>query len=115
MAADTLAFRSAPRVSAKFPVIFAGAPFVGEGKLANLSLTGCAVTCDRTVLNGSYIKLRLLLPQPIGSLHVELGRIRWVRNDSFGVEFIRLPMAGPQPLDRDGWARLRGELATTMR
>jgi hypothetical protein len=115
MAADTLTFRSAPRVSAKFPVIFAGAPFVGEGKLANLSLTGCAVTCDRTVLNGSYIKLRLLLPQPIGSLHVELGRIRWVRNDSFGVEFIRLPTIARQPLGPAGRARLNGELEASSK
>ncbi len=83
---------------------------MGEGTLANLSLTGCSVTCDRTVLRGSYIKLSVLLPNPAGSLLVELGRIRWVRAQSFGVEFIRLPTIARQRLDRAGWKQLSSML-----
>lgn len=98
--------RSSPRFRAIYPVIFGGAPFVGEGTLADLSLTGCSVTCDRTVLSGSYIKLSVLIPAPTHSLFVELGRVRWVRDRSFGVEFIRLPTTARHRLDREGWNRL---------
>lgn len=105
-----LTIRISHRFAASYPVIFAGAPFVGEGRLADLSLTGCSVTSNRTVLSGSYIKLSVLLPMPASSLLVELGRVRWVRDHSFGVEFIRLPTVARQPLDRAGWERLTLEL-----
>jgi hypothetical protein len=83
--------RSSDRFAVEYPVIFAGAPFVGEGTVHNLSLTGCAVTSDRTVLRGSHIKLAVLLPGHAKALIVELGRVRWVKDQTFGVEFIRLP------------------------
>jgi hypothetical protein len=31
-----------------YPVIFGGAPFVGEGLLTNLSLMGCSVMSERS-------------------------------------------------------------------
>jgi hypothetical protein len=88
------------RLPADYPVIFGGAPFVGEGVVSNLSLSGCSVTCERTVLTGSYIKLSVFLPDPTSSLFIELGKIRWVGENTFGVEFIRLPMITRHRLDR---------------
>ena len=99
-------FRSYRRFSVTYPVIFGGAPFVGEGTISNLSLTGCSVACDRTVLAGSYIKLNVLLPEPTTSLHIELGKVRWVREHTFGVEFIRLPAIAQQRLDGAVWEHL---------
>ena len=93
-------FRSYHRYPVTYPVIFGGAPFVGEGTLCNLSLTGCSVTCDRTVLAGSYVKLSLILPDPTSSLFIELGKIRWSRGNRFGVEFIRFPTLTRHRLDR---------------
>jgi len=61
------------RLSVAYPVIFGGAPFVGEGTISNISQTGCSVNCDRSVLIGSYIKLSVLLPDPTSSLFIELG------------------------------------------
>jgi hypothetical protein len=106
-----LRFRSSHRFPTAYPVVFAGAPFVGEGRLSDLSLTGCAVTTDRTVLIGSYVKLSLLLPNQPTALLIELGRIRWVRGQAFGVEFIRLPSITRQQLDRKEWERLIIQLA----
>ena len=40
-----------------YPVIFGGAPFVGEGILTNLSLMGCSVMSDREVLRGSDVRV----------------------------------------------------------
>jgi hypothetical protein len=98
--------RAYHRFPVTFPVIFGGAPFVGEGMVSDLSLTGCSVACDRTVLTGSYIKLAVLLPDPSSSLFIELGKIRWVRDNAFGVEFIRLPSLARHRLDRLVWEQL---------
>ena len=88
------------RLSVAYPVIFGGAPFVGEGTISNISKTGCSVSCDRTVLMGSYIKLSVLLPDPTSSLFIELGKVRWVKDQTFGVEFIRVPTLTRHRLDR---------------
>lgn len=88
------------RLPVAYPVIFGGAPFVGEGMVSDLSLSGCSVTCGRTVLMGSYIKLSVLLPDPASSLFIELGKVRWVKEHTFGVEFIRIPTITRHRLDR---------------
>ena len=100
MADTTVNWRIQPRLSVTYPVIFGGAPFVGEGMISDLSLTGCSVNCDRAVLIGSYIKLSLLLPDPTSSLFIELGKVRWVNEHTFGVEFIRVPTLTRHRLDR---------------
>lgn len=96
----TVNWRIHRRLPVAYPVIFGGAPFVGEGVMSDLSLSGCSVTCERTVLMGSYIKLSVVLPDPTSSLFIELGKVRWVREHTFGVEFIRIPMMTRHRLDR---------------
>ena len=81
------------------PVIFGGAPFVGEGVLTNLSLMGCSVMCDREVLCGSAVRVSLLLPNQPRSLSIDLGTIKWVQGRQFGVEFLRLPIEARQRLN----------------
>jgi PilZ domain len=81
------------------PVIFGGAPFVGEGVLTNLSLTGCSVTCDREVLCGSAVRVSVLLPNQPRALSIDLGTIKWVQGHQFGVEFLRLPVEARQRLN----------------
>ena len=98
--------RTYHRYSVAYPVIFGGAPSVGEGTVADISLTGCSVYSDRSVLAGSYVKLSVILPDPTLSLFVELGKIRWVCKNSFGVEFIRLPTISRHRLDRVVWEQL---------
>ena len=68
--------------------------------VSDLSFSGCSVTCERTVLAGSYIKLSVVLPYPTSSLFIELGKIRWVREKAFGVEFIHVPTLTRHRLDR---------------
>ena len=99
-------FRSYHRFPVTYPVIFGGAPFVGEGTVCNLSPAGCSVASDRTVLTGSYIKLSVLMPDPTQSLFIELGKVRWVHKNGFGVEFIRLPTIARHRLDRVLWERM---------
>jgi hypothetical protein len=82
-----------------YPVIFGGAPFVGEGFLTNLSLMGCSVMCDRGVLCGSDVRVSLLLPNQRPALSIDLGTIKWVQGHQFGVEFLRLPLEARQRLN----------------
>lgn len=106
MAENTCYSRSYHRVPVAYPVIFGGAPFVGEGTVSNLSLTGCLVSCERTVLAGSYVKMSVLMPDPTQSIFIELGKIRWVNKNAFGVQFIRLPTIARHRLDRVLWERM---------
>jgi hypothetical protein len=89
-----------PRFPLFYPVIFGGAPFVGEGALINLSLTGCSILCDREVLCGSDVRVSVLLPDQTPSLSIDLGTIQWVQDCQFGVKFLRLPLEARQRLNR---------------
>jgi PilZ domain len=82
-----------------YPVIFGGAPFVGEGTLTNLSLMGCSVLCDREVLCGSDVRVSVLLPNQTPILTIDLGTITWVHDYQFGVRFVRVPLEARQRLN----------------
>jgi len=103
--------RTYHRFPLHYPVIFGGAPFVGEGILTNLSLMGCSVLCDREVLRGSDVRVSVLLPDQSTALSIELGTIKWVQGEQFGVEFLRVPFAARQRLN----SMLRGELIQLLK
>lgn len=89
-----------PRYPLHYPVIFGGAPFVGEGVLTNLSFKGCSVFCDREVHSGSDVRVSVLLPDQAHALCIERGTIKWVQGHEFGVEFLRLSEEARQRLNR---------------
>ena len=91
--------RTYHRFPLHYPVIFGGAPFVGEGILTNLSMMGCSVLCDREVLCGSEVRVSVLLPNQTQALSIDLGTVKWVQGEQFGVEFLRLPFEARQRLD----------------
>ena len=91
--------RTYHRFPLHYPVVFGGAPFVGEGVLNNLSLMGCSILCDREVLCGSGVRVSVLLPNQTPALSIELGTIKWVQGEQFGVEFLRLPFETRQRLN----------------
>lgn len=83
--------RYCTRVDTRLPVLFAGESFVGEGTVLNLSVPGCAITSKKVVRSGSYLELKVLLPDQTPPLSVGLARVRWCQGRYFGVEFIRMP------------------------
>ena len=91
--------RTYHRFPLHYPVVFGGAPFVGEGILTNLSLMGCSVLCDREVLRGSDVRVSVLLPDQTAALSIDLGTIKWVQGEQFGVEFLRVPLEARQRLN----------------
>ena len=91
--------RTYHRFPLHYPVVFGGAPFVGEGILTNLSMMGCSVLCDREVLCGSDVRVSVLLPNQIPALSIDLGMVKWVQGEQFGLEFLRLPFEARQRLN----------------
>lgn len=103
--------RTYHRFPLHYPVVFGGAPFVGEGILTNLSLMGCSVLCDREALRGSDVRVSVLLPDQTTALSIELGTIKWVQGEQFGVEFLRVPLEARQRLN----SMLRVELISLLK
>ncbi|HJT21814.1 MAG TPA: PilZ domain-containing protein [Nitrospira sp.] len=82
--------RKFERFNINAPVTFAGDTIRGEGRIENLSLGGAAIASDVSVSRGEYLKLSLTLPEQRTPIEVELAPIRWVKDRTFGVEFIRM-------------------------
>jgi hypothetical protein len=79
------------RVHTDFPVMFAGETYVGEGIVLNVSVPGCAIRSRKRVQPGSYLEMRLLMPDSASPLRVGLAKVRWCEERRFGVEFIQVP------------------------
>ena len=62
--------RYCERVHTDFPVVFAGEAYVGEGTVLNVSVPGCAVHSRKRVQPGSYLEMRMLVPDTTPSLRV---------------------------------------------
>lgn len=103
--------RTYHRFPLRYPVIFGGAPFVGEGILNNLSLMGCSILSDREVLCGSQVRVSVLLPNQAETLSIDLGTVKWVEGEEFGVEFLHLPLETRKRLN----SALRGELINLLK
>ena len=83
--------RYCERVHTYFPVVFAGEAYVGEGTVLNVSVPGCAVHSRKRVQPGSYLEMRMLVPDTTSPLRVGLAKVRWCAGRRFGVEFIQMP------------------------
>jgi PilZ domain len=83
--------RYCPRVHSNFPVVFTSESSVGEGTIVNVSIPGCAIQSRKRVQPGSYLEMRVLIPDTTSPLHVGLAKVRWCEGRRFGVEFIRMP------------------------
>ena len=71
-------------------VTFGNALFQGEGRLENLSLGGAAICSDARISEGSYLMLSIAVMDKVRAIDIELAPVRWVKEGSFGVEFIRM-------------------------
>jgi hypothetical protein len=83
--------RYCKRVHTHFPVVFAGEAYVDEGTVINVSVPGCAVESRKRLQPGSYLEMRMLVPDVTFPLRVGLAKVRWCEGQRFGVEFIRMP------------------------
>ncbi len=62
----------------------------GEGIVNDLSKTGCKIQCQTIPEVGATVKVDLFLPDYPRPLKIERGLVRWIKTDSFGLEFVEL-------------------------
>jgi PilZ domain len=79
-------------------VVFSSETIKGEGHLDNLSLGGAAILSDIVISRGEYLMLTITSPTQASPIEVELAPVRWVKDGSFGVEFIRIAPGSQQRL-----------------
>ena len=92
--------RKFERFSINGLVTFIGDSVRGDGQIDNLSLGGAAIASDVPVARGDDLQLTLTLPAHPAAIDVELAPVRWVKDQSFGVEFIRVSPTAVQTLQR---------------
>ncbi len=92
--------RKFERFSVNGMVTFVGDSVRGGGHVDNLSLGGAAIASDVSVTRGEYLQLTITLPSQPDAIDVGLAPVRWVKDQSFGVEFIRMSAASLQILQR---------------
>jgi c-di-GMP-binding flagellar brake protein YcgR len=90
--------RKFQRFSDNSLVAFSGETVKGEGRLDNLSLGGAAILSDIAISRGEYLMLTITFPTQANAIEIELAPVRWVKEGSFGVEFIRIAAGSQQRL-----------------
>jgi len=90
--------RKFQRFSDNSLVVFSSETIKGEGHLDNLSLGGAAILSDIAISRGEYLMLTITSPTQASAIEVELAPVRWVKDGSFGVEFIRIAPGSQQRL-----------------
>jgi len=82
--------RKHPRVVVQRRVEYRHTQGQGEGMLMNLSLHGCGVKGAPPFSCGTRLRLRLWLPDQAHPVAVEQAVVRWVKDDRFGVSFLKV-------------------------
>lgn len=86
--------RKSPRFDVNFGSAFAGEFLAGQGTVTNLSVGGCSIESKITLTAHSLVGLKIQLPDSQWPLEVERAVVRWVRGNTFGLEFEAL--SGPE-------------------
>ncbi len=85
-----MASRFGARVSLECVVVYAGEVTVGEGRICNVSVSGCQFEgAHKTMKRGDSVHLRVFLPDQQTPLNVPLAVVRWIEKNRVGLEFIR--------------------------
>jgi PilZ domain len=71
-------------------VMFSSETLRGEGRLDDLSLGGAAILSEIAISRGECLSLTITLPTQAAIVEIELAPVRWVKEGSLGVEFIRI-------------------------
>jgi hypothetical protein len=85
-----MASRYGTRVSVECTVVYAGEVLVDEGRIRNVSLSGCQLEgAHQKMKCGDSVHLRVFMPDHQIPLNVPLAVVRWIGKNRAGLEFIR--------------------------
>jgi hypothetical protein len=77
-----------PRFTAQFRSTFSGGQREGQGKTLDLSDGGCRIETDQPVVVNASFECRIYAPSLNWPLRVEEARVRWVKGNTFGLQFV---------------------------
>lgn len=82
--------RKYARFQVELECSFSGEDITGDGQVVDVSMGGCKVRSDATVPTGSYLELRIYVPNEDSPLKIDLAVARWSIGRECGLEFIRM-------------------------
>ena len=92
--------RKPPPFGVQLPISFSGDGVAGGGLVTSLSTAGCTVVSAESVQTGTYLRLRIQLPEEDLPIEVDLAAVRWAHGGKLGLEFIRIRPEEQERLDR---------------
>ena len=66
---------------------FGDEDYEGEGKILDLSISGCRISSGETVPVGKALKLSLFLKDHHWPLRIDEAIVRWGKEHTYGIEF----------------------------
>jgi c-di-GMP-binding flagellar brake protein YcgR len=82
--------RKHPRFSVEYSAAFSSDSTSAQGLILNISSLGCKARSMTAVEKGDFMGLLIDIPTHETPLQVALAVVRWVRQQEFGLEFIRI-------------------------
>jgi CheY-like chemotaxis protein len=81
--------RTLVRIPVEFQGISEDGAVKGKGHTLDLNINGCRIESHTAAPRGSYVRLRLVIPNAPKPVVIGMARVRWVKAGAFGVEFIQ--------------------------
>lgn len=78
------------RLAVAYGALFSDNAVVGEGKVTNLSVFGCTIETATPVPCEQTLAMRLILPDKIESLPIDIAEVRWVNGNKVGLKFVQV-------------------------
>lgn len=82
--------RLQPRFSAQFRSTFSKNQEERQGRTFDLSIGGCKIESETSVISGAKFECRLHIPDLDWPLRIDEATVRWVEGKTFGLAFTRM-------------------------
>ena len=67
--------------------------YEGEGKVLDISTTGCRISSHETLAVGKVLKLSLFLKDHQWPMRIDAAIVRWAKGGTYGIEFTSIRLA----------------------
>ena len=82
--------RQQPRFTSQFRSTISGGQGEGQGRTLDLSIGGCKIETDFPVVVGAAFECRIYVPGLDWPLRIDEAEVRWVKGNTFGIQFKKL-------------------------
>ena len=84
------AIRNSPRFPIQWPTLYGAANFIANGTVLDLSLMGCRLAGTMPPDQGLRLHLWVYPSQRERGIYVEEARVKWISDEQFGLEFVKI-------------------------